>query len=653
MSEGRRHMEIPKWGIFYDFHTMPACPEVGEQFDCEAAAEQIHRCGADFVVFPARCNLGMAYYNTRLGIRHPSLRYDLLLRLAEALHKRDIMISAYINLGLSHEEGLLHRDWTIVTPDGRAYAEPFDGNFFRRMCYNSGYAEHLLGMLKELLEYPVDGFFFDCFTPAPCIGVECVREMRKLKMDTTAFALFSRQRLARRLSECIKSSGRDYLIYFNNMAYSDQREFGTYLEFECLPTGGWGYETLQFYARHIRTLEVPVFNMTGRFHESWGDFGGIRNHDSLMYDCITGLSNTMRTTIGDHFHPRGDLNMAVYDLIANVYGELKPLQTWLEDATAVVDIAVVVPPETFNATREAHPFVHAGWGVTRMLNELKYQFDVITSSQEFSRYKMLILVDNVRFDTDLTLRIQNYIAAGGKIISSGWSGLKKEDDRFALPEAWGTEFLSNSPHDPAYFHVRERIAGVPDMPVTLYEPGTSVKSISGKVKADIIAPYFNRHFDLEHYYYYLPPDKMDGCCALNVNRQVAHFSHPLGISYYKHAQLALRNLFGAAINELLPEPLLRFENIPGCGRVAITAQKNRRMVWLTAYIPERRGAEIDVIEEGSIILDAKIALRLGDMKIRKVYTIPDERELEFKIMNGYCQVELDKVIGYKVMAFES
>ena len=78
----------PKWCLFFDFHTQPACPDVGATFDATAVTDFFEECGVDYVVFPARCNLGTAYYNTRVGIRHPSLKYDLYDRLAEACHAK-------------------------------------------------------------------------------------------------------------------------------------------------------------------------------------------------------------------------------------------------------------------------------------------------------------------------------------------------------------------------------------------------------------------------------------------------------------------------------------------------------------------------------------------------------------------------------------
>ncbi|NCP34951.1 MAG: hypothetical protein GW867_33575, partial [Armatimonadetes bacterium] len=83
--------------------------------------------------------------------------------------------------------------------------------------------------------------------------------------------------------------------------------------------------------------------MTGRFHRSWGDFGGIRTEASLEYDCLHGLAMGMRTTVGDHFHPRGDINHAVFDLIERVYRRLQKLEPWLDGAQAEAEIAVVAP----------------------------------------------------------------------------------------------------------------------------------------------------------------------------------------------------------------------------------------------------------------------------------------------------------------------
>lgn len=116
-------MKPLKWCLFFDFHTMPANPDVGKDFDAEALAALFAQAGVDYVVFPARCNLGVAYYPTKLGIPHPSLHRDILGSLTSACHRRGIRVSAYINLGLSHEEGLRHRDWLVLPQNGETYSK--------------------------------------------------------------------------------------------------------------------------------------------------------------------------------------------------------------------------------------------------------------------------------------------------------------------------------------------------------------------------------------------------------------------------------------------------------------------------------------------------------------------------------------------------
>ena len=119
-DQGKMHQ--PKYCLFYDNHTMPACPDVGENFDVEAFTDRIKRCGVDYLTFHARCNLGMAYYDTRIGIKHPSLKYDLFGKLAEACQRKGIALTAYINGGISSAEGILHREWTTPRP---SCAKPF------------------------------------------------------------------------------------------------------------------------------------------------------------------------------------------------------------------------------------------------------------------------------------------------------------------------------------------------------------------------------------------------------------------------------------------------------------------------------------------------------------------------------------------------
>jgi hypothetical protein len=545
-------MHQPKWCVFFDFHTMPANPDVGKGFDFDAITGKLAEAGVDYIVFPARCNLGTAYYDTQIGLKHPALEYDLIGRLNEACQKRDIALSCYINIGLSHEEGLRHREWLVLQKSGQVYGDDRLNSFMRQMCYNTAYGQHAVNMVTELLNrHSIAGLFFDCMMTYPCYGHECMEEMKALGVnwedddEIHDYNYMKMNRMAQQLSEAARAVNPEVLLYFNGIDYEAQDKLGTYLDFECLPTGGWGYETLPIGARYLRTLGKPVLNMSGRFHKSWGDFGGIRTEPSLEYDLIYGLGNAMRANIGDHFHPRGDINQPVFALYKRLYDRLRPLEPWVEGARAVTEVGVVwqtpYPGYKFMSERQ-RAFYEKQYtaikGTTRLLCELKHQFDLITDFAQWDKYDLLVLPDHIVLNDEFAGRIRQHLDRGGAVLSSAWSGLGPDGQGFVFPE-WGAEYRGDDPFDPAFFRPAEGFAAdLPEMPITLYQQGTDIAPLPGaQVLGEIIAPYYNRHWDGEHGFVYLPPDQPTGRACGVLQGRVAHFSHPLFSSYIQDGQI--------------------------------------------------------------------------------------------------------------------
>jgi len=659
MSHAMHH---PRWALFYDFHTMPACPDVGEKFDVETFIDHVKACGVDYIVFPARCNLGMAYYDTAVGIRHPSLKYDLLGRLVDACQSRSVAIAAYINVGLSHEEGLRHRNWLTVSPEGHAYRPDRLDHFFREMCYNSDYGNHVVEMVKEVVSgYSLSGLMLDCMNVGPCVGMECVQEMKEREIDwrdpeaLSAFARSSWLKMARRIATAAKSIRNDLLLYFNGIPFEDQQDIGTYLEFECLPTGGWGYETLPVYARYIRNLGKPLLNQTGRFHKSWGDFGGIRTEASLEYDCLYGLANAMGVMIGDHLHPRGDMNHAVLDLVERIYGRLQKLEPWVENAVALTEIGIVAPhPALRKGTGFAPPSeMEVVKGAARIFCELKAQFDVLSATMAWKDMKVIVLPDCVSMSEEMAEKIRIHLEGGGAILSSGWSGLDAERRAF-VAGYWGLAYEGESPHDPAYFTVSPPWNDViPDMPHNFYGPGISMRALPGTdVLARVVAPYYNRHWDGEHGFLYLPPDRVTEQSAVTLCGSVAHISHAVFRSYYSGAPIPLRQVVGKLMDLLVPKPMVRVPGFPSFGRVTVTAQTGRRMVHLLAYVPERRGTTIDMIEEPIELHEVSVSLRADGPDPKQVYLAPSRTLLPFEVKQGYITVTIPAMSGYAMVVFE-
>jgi len=646
-------MHDPKYCLFYDNHTMPDLPDVGEKFDVEAFTDRIKRCGVDYLTFHARDNMGMAYYETKIGIRHPSLKYDLFGKLAESCQRKGIALGAYINGGLSHAEGVLHREWTAVSFDGQEYSEPRTGPFVRRMCYNTPYRDHLIAMIKEVAtKYPVSGFFIDCLTNNQCICPICIKEMKSQGIDWTKkeevlkFANLSAVRLSRDIVAALKPINPHLLLYFNVLGYEDDSDIVSYYDVECLPTGSWGYEFLPTRAHFIRTLgNKPVLNMNGRFYD-WGDFGGLRPEAAIESELLYGLANGMRPNTGGHFHPRGDLENAVLDRIEKIYTHLQTMEPWFSGAKNEAEVAVVCQGlKDLNS-----PKLKAA---VRMLEELKQQFDVVTLYSDWSKYKVLILPDDVVFNDTIAARVKAHIAAGKAIIASGSSGLNADTTAFALEQDWGVRFKKNCDFDPAYFNVSSAYNhSLPAMSLSLYSHGIEMEALSGStVGARLVKPYFNKGWDGVYPFYYTPPDSVSNIPALTVHGKVAHFSHRIFSGYATLASVELRTVFANVLQQFLPDPIVKCDHLPSFSRIFVTRQPGRRMVHVLSYVPELRG-NTQMIEEPIELHDVKISLRNEGKGPKKVYLAGNKKSLPFKISDGYVQVTLPSSNGYSMIVFE-
>jgi hypothetical protein len=652
-------MHNPKYCLFYDNHTMPAIPDYGETFDAEAFTDRIKACGVDYLTFHARCNLGMAYYDTKIGIRHPTLKYDLFGKLAEACKRKGIALTAYLNGGISNAEGIQHREWTTLYFDGRAYREPRFTPFVRTMCPNTGYRDHLIAMVKEIgTKYPVSGFFIDCMNGFPCVCPTCVRMMKEKDIDitdeaeVTKFGELSSYRLAQDIAKAARGINPDYLLYFNGPTFEQNAELGSYLECEHLPTAHGGYEVLPVLAAYMRTLtDMPILNMNGRFYR-WGDFGGLRPEEAIKSELLYGIANGMRPNVGGHFHPRGDLETAVLDRLEKIYKELQTYEPWIDNAKNITEIAVVYQKGNQHIRRQSRTDGNLKSAV-RMLCELKQQFDVVTTFSDWNKYEVLVIPDDITFDENLAKRVKIHIDAGKAVISSGSSGLDTELKRFVLEKEWGVRYIGKNEYDPAYFIPGKNVSkGLPEMPLSLYAPGINVETLSGtKTEANIVKPYFNKVWDGEYAFYYTPPDKVTDKPALTVNGRVAHFTHNIFTGYNTQASVELRSIFSNVLDIFLPTPLLKYDNFPSYARAFVTEQPGRRMVHLLAYLPELRGASTEMIEEPITLNNVKISLRIAK-RPEKVYLAPGKKSLPFKVANGYVNVTIPTINGYSLLVFE-
>ena len=635
-----------RYSLFYDFHTSPLHPGVGRDFDAEKLAERFQECGVDYVTFHARCNMGVAYYDTKIGMRHPSLKFDLFGQLVEACRRRGIAVGAYFNAGLSRYEGVHHRDWTKIYPDGTSYHEPKTSPFSMTMCYSSGYHEHLIAMAKEVAEkYPVAGFFFDCLGSWPCICPNCIRKMNELGMDprdpeaVKQYARISRQRLADDLSKTLNAISPEYLIYFNDLPFEDQAAAGSYLEFECLPAKSGGYKYIHTMPPYMRTLGKQCVHMTGRFNQ-WSDFGGLRNAMSLKYDLFFALANGLRPNIGDHLNPSGAVNEAVCDRCKEVFSALHRYDRWFDSARAAADAAIVW---NNGSTVRTSPVMD---GAIRLLSEAKIQFDIVTLAASWDKYDLLVFPDEVRFDEETEKRVEKHLAKGGKIIASGTSGLRKDG---TFPAAWGVDFISEAPFIPAYFRMKDVVE---DMPLAFYDSAFEVKPRAGAaVLSKLVRPALNCEWDGLYPEYYNPPWEESALPFLTVCGNAAYFSGRIFSGFAKKAAEQVRKMVVHAMDKIGFAPMLKLVGAPMFVQPFVNITDHGITVPMLAAIPEKRGSEMESVEDELTAGGFELKLKL-DKDPEKVFMAPDGENLKFRRDGEYISVTVPQFTGFGMLVLE-
>ena len=231
--------------------------------------------------------------------------------------------------------------------------------------------------------------------------------------------------------------------------------------------------------------------------------------------------------------------------------------------------------------------------------------------------------------------------------------MDSEAKSFAFNE-WGVKYIKDDDFDPAFLTAGYDIADeFPNMPMNLYCKGVEVSADgNADVLGTICAPYYNRHWDGEHGFVYLPPDRDTGRPAITCNGQVGYVSHPIFKSYYDSANLPLRQILKVLLDRLLPRPLLKTPAAPSFVRATVTEQPERRMVYLLTYVPESRGKGVNMIEEPMIVENQKVMLRMDGAKYSRAYLAPDRTPLELKVEDGYASVTIPRIQGYSVVVFE-
>ncbi|HET6387563.1 MAG TPA: alpha-amylase family protein [Armatimonadota bacterium] len=656
-----QEMPFPRRMIHLDFHTGPAIPDVGRYFDPDEFARTFAEAHVDSVTVFAKCHHGHLYYNTDRPERHPGLvpGLDLLAEQIEALHSRDIRAPIYISVQCDEYAANTHPEWIAIDAQGKQVkgGGPLAASW-QILDMSSPYQDYLADQIDEVLSRfsPVDGVFLDMCWDQPSLSKWAIDGMRKRGYDPREED--DRRKYSREVAHAYMGRYKEAIdraqdghapagIWFNSRPKTNlhiERKFLRHIEVECLPTGGWGYAYFPYVARFVRPLNLPTLSHTGRFHQSWGDFGSLKPEAAMKYECCLILSQGMTSGVGDQLHPRGTLDPPAYAEIGRIYGHIQACEPWVAGGTLLSEIAVLVNPEQGDNPGPV------GLGVVRALQQLRYQFDLLPPSANLDGYPVVIVPESIRIDTALASKLADHLAAGGGLLVSGAAALD-ENGQPAMEEL-GILTSGESPYSDTYVRpVRGFADSLAGMDHIIHKRGFRMAPQEGAhALASVVEPYFERTYEHFCSHSQTPPDRLSPYSMVVQNGQAITVSVPIFTIYGTYGNIPVHDLIRACLAKLLPEPLIH-DGGPAHLETSVVKKDETTVVHLISYCPVRRTPELDLVDDPFPLVEMPLSVKLPRPP-KRVILAPENLEIPFEYRDGRAEVKITCLDGHVMVVLE-
>jgi hypothetical protein len=633
--------------IHLDFHTSEAIPNIGALFSKKQFQEALKLGNVNSINIFAKGHHSWFYFPTETGKMHPGLDFDLMGAQIEACKEIGVKVNIYFTVGWSANDAKLHPEWALLDKNGtNEYREqlktlgkndPVRG--WEYLPPEGEYAQLIYRQLEELVKkYKVDGLWFD-IVKAEQINYNqfSLNEMKKLGInvdDLEAVTAYNNEKyylFLKKSSEIVMQYLPEATIYYNGTtatyvtANTKTFKYGffnynTKHDLEDLPTAWGGYDIFPYRSKYFANTGKEIVAMSGKFHKAWGEFGGFKDKEAILFEAASMIAFGANVNFGDQLHPSGLMDLSTYENIGYAYDYVEKIEQY--------GIGGISKSETGLYIGEDVP---ANEGTTQMLLERQINFNVVNTLKDWSEIKVLVVTSDGILKTDLP-KVQDFINRGGKVLCMGKGIFVDGKPVIDI----GAELIGNARFDVDYTLVNEPIAkDLVESPFLNYNPAVRIKPNAGtEVLARIREPYFSRTID--HYSSHANTpyilEDADHPAAIR-NGNIIYIAHDLDKQYHKEGARLHRDLFINALNLLRENPMVTAE-MPSMGRVNLLQQadKNRYVVHLLYASPIQRG-NVRVVEDLVPLFNTKIEINLPE-NIKSATLIPSMQKIEMIKKDG-------------------
>ncbi|MBE6633584.1 MAG: beta-galactosidase [Ruminococcaceae bacterium] len=661
--------------VHLDFHTSEKIEEIGSRFQKEAFQRALKAGHVESVTLFSKCHHGWSYHPTEANEMHPHLSFDLFGEQIRAAQEIGVNVVGYLSAGLDEKFAVRHPECLARRRDESILrTADFTTAGYHLLCMNSPYLGILADQVREMCQgYPVSGVFLDIVKPTKCYCRNCVALMEAEGLDPeneAHVALMAEKtyaKYAKTMRAAVDSVDPSLTVFHNGggtpRGRRDLMAMNSHIEIESLPTGGWGYDNLPLTARYVQPMDMDFLGMTGKFHLSWGEFGGYKHPNALIFETALAVANGGKCSVGDQLHPDGQMDEETYRIIGEAYRRIEEREPWLEGVRGVADIGLL----SYSAWLASHPEEQAGdaerrlsdVGALRILLEGKYLFDVLDCESEFENYKLLILPDNVKIDGGMKRKLDRYVAAGGKLLASGRSGLLLDEygqvGNFAYD--LGVTHRGDMPMKPVYLSVEDKLEGIRPAGYVIYAQTQRAElTREGSALAALHEPYFAR--TAKHFcsHFHAPEKKEFAGVGVSEGKHGIYLASAMFREYAAVGSRISKQAVTAAIDRLLGENKTVTVELPAQGIVTLMEQGAlERSVLHLLYAPRgSKGTEkLEIIEDAIPLYGVEVALKTRERAVARVYSAPEGENLAYTVdEKGVLRFSVPKVLLHAMVAIE-
>lgn len=673
----------PRRKVHLDFHNSQYEPRVGFGFDADEFVATLKAASVDSIVVFAKDMHGYFYYPSEFGPVHPGLEgRNLMVDQVEACRAAGIKVFTYYCVTWDNYLAERHPEWLCFTRERESYLPKFDETpGWTALCLsNDEFVQLVLDHTREILaRCTPDGVWFDM--PMPNRHVECfcrncldaLRAAGKDPLDIRAQRERMQQLLTswmRRSKALVDEVAPGVELEQNNQTRLGLAERAPYLynvDIEALPSGEWGWSYFPVNARYVRSLGLPGTGMTGRFHRTWADFGGLKTPVELQLEAAWIAATGSNVVIGDQAPPSARLDPAVYRHIGAAYRPLSEIDDVLRGAVGAAEAAVYVSGlqlADFARTERhgSHALSDGVSGAAKLLVESGVQFDVVEAGTvDLDRYRLVVTAEGDELTAAAITELQAFVAHGGILIHSALPGTTLEDAPWLRD--LGVTATEPSPFRPGYVRIAQGFGdSFDDYDFALYD-GADRWSTAGpgqpaRPAALLGEPLFQR--SPEHYtsHHQSPVARLTDSPAILIGERVAAFAFPVATGYFVHGYWIYAELFRRALDMVYPDRAVvgdrpRTLELGLTHQTGTTEHPERWMLHAVNFAGATRPGRGHTEYYNEVVPQGGIDVSVGLPGIGRVYDARTGKDLAARRDGERIGVTLPVVRVHEVVVFET